>query len=200
MKRNSATLGNPCERSPFLHLTGYTCLVFLTLASFSHAVQPLTESDMSDISLESATLERLLGIDGSTAAGDDGYVTLEEPTRDMETSVAAAQSDSDRLHRAENESDGRQPVVQGSNPKAEDHNTVVTTTSATSHGETLVILEPKLRTHDSTSNNSGNLNLQGNASIQFVQVQNARDSSNAIRGSYYMSNIQTQSNTSINSR
>ncbi|MCP5210978.1 MAG: hypothetical protein H6998_08660 [Hahellaceae bacterium] len=200
MKRNSATPGNPCERSPFLHLTGYTCLVFLTLASFSHAVQPLTESDMSDISLESATLERLLGIDGSTAAGEDDYITLEEPTRDMETSVAAAQSDSDRLHRAENESDGRQPVVQGNNPKAEDHNTVVTTSSKTSHGETLVILEPKLRTHDSTSNNSGNLNLQGNASIQFVQVQNARDSSNAIRGSYYMSNIQTQSNTSINSR
>lgn len=199
MKTTSEKPSSLCKRPPFLPLARYVGLVLMAFTTITHAVQPLTESDMSDISLESATLERLLGVDGSTAAGED-YIAQDETTRDMNTSLSAANADRDRLHKTETESDSRQPVVQASTPKPEDHNTVVTSSSKTSHAETTVTFAPKLRAHESSSNHSSNLNLQGNVSIQSVYLQNVRDSSNTIRGSYFMSDVHTSTNTSINSR
>lgn len=153
---------------------------------------------MSNISLESQSLEQLLSIDGSSAAGE-GYVAVTE-TRDLSGTVSKANSDTDRLYKDNTKVDGQQPNLKPNTLSAEDLISAVTSEANGEMGNALSIIDPKLRINESSVNSKGGLVLDNSASIKRIQVVNARDDTNAIRGSYYYSNINATVNTTINGR
>ncbi|ARU55586.1 hypothetical protein OLMES_1511 [Oleiphilus messinensis] len=178
-------------------------LLLILCSSAAQAVQPLTEEDMQNVSAESQSLEQILNLAGDTAAGEVvAELQQNAPGNTIHNSQDHANTDSNRIQN-DTESSEKNALLGNTSVSVafnDVDNTSQTSSSASEFGDSTVTIDPRLKFSDVSATGSNGLAINQSAIVQRVQILNAADANQQIRGNFYYTNIQSQSSMTIQGR